>query len=305
MNRIFTAAFALLLSVPAATAQYQQGNNQGGSPQSDQQARYNEMMARMNEEAKVYYANADTADYGVRYRMKYLFNKAKNLTYLEDRVVLVSPGVSLDMTYEAMGEARWFKANPGTQGGDPGLAYHLTPSFYFYYPATGRQVNTYRIITEEFLLADGKCENRWDITDEEMKIGVYNCRKATLEKGGRKWTAWFTTDLPHRAAPRDFNGLPGVVLQLTDADKEVCWYFNGLVENLDDDKLFIRFPDRFTDIPAGHFDKVLRLFAIADVSGNNYVQRSGVMDKSQSFYPEKYRPSTGIDACVIDNPIER
>ena len=29
------------------------------------------------------------------------------------------------------------------------------------------------------------------------------------------------------------------------------------------------------------------------------------MSKNSSHYPEKYTPSTGIDACEIDNPIER
>ena len=57
-------------------------------------------------------------------------------------------------------------------------------------------VQTYRIIAEEFKLSDSTCANKWDITSEEKKIGEYNCRKATLEKDGRKWTAWFTTDLP-------------------------------------------------------------------------------------------------------------
>ena len=73
-------------------------------------------------------------------------------------------------------------------------------------------VRTYRIVTDEFLIDDAKCENKWNVTSEEKKIGEYNCRKATLDKGGRKWTAWFTTDLPHQAAPRTFAGLPGVVL---------------------------------------------------------------------------------------------
>lgn len=302
-----TIAAALLLlsfSTPAAFAQYQQGGGQQHS-QADRQARYNEMLARMKEEAKAYYADADTAEYGVRYRMKYLYNKANNLTFAEDRVVLIHPRVALDMSYESIGEIRWRNANPDSNAADPGLAYHLTPSYYFFYPESGRTVNTYRVIGEEFKLSDKVCDNKWTITGEEMKIGVYNCRKATLTKDGREWTAWFTTDLPHRGAPRNFNGLPGVVLQVTDADKEVCWYFNGLVENLEDDILHIKFPERFTTIPVENFGKVVRIIAVSEAHGQSYIQQSGAMSKYKGFYPEKFRPSTGIDACNIDNPIER
>lgn len=35
------------------------------------------------------------------------------------------------------------------------------------------------------------------------------------------------------------------------------------------------------------------------------IKRIAVMDMRQGHYPEKYRPSTGIHALNIDNPIER
>ena len=72
-----------------------------------------ERQARMEQEAREYYANADTALYGVRYRFFYLYNKSRNLRYEEDRMVLVRPEVTLDMSYEGLGESRWMAANKG------------------------------------------------------------------------------------------------------------------------------------------------------------------------------------------------
>ena len=294
MNKgIIAAAFAIALAVPAFA---QQQTPDGGNKKADDAA------AKMKEEAKAYFADTDTAEYGVRYRLFYLYNKEKNLLFEEDRVVLVRPEVTLDMSYEGIGETRWRLANPNSRGGDMGLAYHLTPSFYFYYPETDRFVKTYRIISEEFLLSDGKSENKWEIGKEEKKIGLYNCRKATCEIGGRKWTAWFTTDLPHRAGPRTLTGLPGVVLEAYDQEREVRWMFNGLVENMPESPLYVKIPSKYTDIPVENFPKILRLFSLSD---NSYIQSAGVMSKSPGYYPEKYRPSTGIDACLVDNPIER
>lgn len=295
MNRILTA---LILSAAVALPAAAQHPRQGGNRQQEMQ----EMQAKMKAEAEAYYANADTAEYGVRYRFKYKYNKEDNLTYDEDRVVLIRPEVTLDMSYEGIGETRWRQAHPNEQGGDMSLAYHLTPSFYFYYPENDREVKFYRVIAEDFKLDDRTSGNKWKITDEQKKIGTYNCRKATLDKDGRKWTAWFTTELPYKAGPRTLTGLPGVVLEASDADGEVRWLFNGLVDNQPESKLYIRVPDKFSTVPAKKFKKILDIFGR---TSSSQLHDSGVWEVRPGHYPEKYRPSTGIDGINVDNPIER
>lgn len=297
MKTILTA-IALTAAIAFNGAAQQPGNNHGGG----QQQKANEMQAKLKAEAEAYYANADTAEYGVRYLFKYKYNKEHNLSFYEDRMVLIRPQVTLDMSYEGMGETRWRMKNPDTRGGDPSLAYHLTPSYYFYYPESDRMVETYRIIAEDFKLSDYTCSNKWNITSDEKKIGEYNCRKATLDKDGRHWTAWFTNDLPHRGAPDDLTGLPGVVLEVSDDEGEVCWLFNGLLANEPDSKLYIKFPDTFSPMPVEKFPMIVRMFALSD---NTHLQSAGIMNMRKSQYPEKYTPSTGIHALNIDNPIKR
>lgn len=296
MKTIFTA-IALTAAITFSGWAQQPGRPGGG-----QQQKANEMKAKLKEEAAAYYANADTAEYGVRYRFKYKYNKARNLTYEEDRMVLIHPEKTLEMSYQGLGENRWRINHPESRGGDLSLAYHLTPSYYFYYPESDRLVETYRIISEEFKLSDGNCGNKWDISSEEKKIGEYNCRKATIDKDGRKWTAWFTTDLPHRGAPATLAGLPGVVIEASDADGEVRWTFNGLISNEPESKLYIKFPDSFSSVPVENFSKIVRICALSD---NNHMQSAGVLDMRPGHYPERYRPATGIDALNIDNPIKR
>lgn len=58
----------------------------------------------------------------------------------------------------------------------------------------------------------------WKILSETTKIGEYKVQKAETEFGGRKWTAWFTTDLPYQDGPYKFSGLPGLVVKAEDAD---------------------------------------------------------------------------------------
>lgn len=57
----------------------------------------------------------------------------------------------------------------------------------------------------------------WKISSETTKIGEYKVQKAETEFAGRKWTAWFTTDLPYQDGPYKFNGLPGLIVKVEDS----------------------------------------------------------------------------------------
>lgn len=60
----------------------------------------------------------------------------------------------------------------------------------------------------------------WKILSETTKIGDYKVQKAETDFGGRKWIAWFTTDLPYQDGPYKFNGLPGLVVKAEDSTGE-------------------------------------------------------------------------------------
>ncbi len=57
----------------------------------------------------------------------------------------------------------------------------------------------------------------WKILSEKQKIGNWETQKATTEFAGRKWTAWFTEELPFQDGPYKFRGLPGLIVKLEDA----------------------------------------------------------------------------------------
>jgi len=67
----------------------------------------------------------------------------------------------------------------------------------------------------------------WKISNEKEKIGPYNTQKATADFGGRKWTAWFTTDLPFQDGPYKFSGLPGLIVKIEDDGKNYSWVLQG------------------------------------------------------------------------------
>ena len=299
LNILTAAALALCVAAPAQAQQHRGGQRQNQSPE-EMKAQAEAYQKKMAEERQAYYADADTALYGVRYRFKYLYNKAENLRYEEDRVALISPKTTLEMSWEGIGEQRWRQAHDGKRSNDPGLAYHLTPSYRFYYPEENRLLQTYRVLADEFVVSDTLPALDWKLEEGERKFDQYTAKKATLDRGGRHWTAWYSEELTGRAAPADFIGLPGVLLELEDSTGEVSWKFNGFVFNTPDSKLYIKEPAALRRVPADHLRKIRRIFAR---SSDNYLQSSGVYDKDKASYPEKYRPSTGIDALTSDNPL--
>ncbi|MFZ4927530.1 GLPGLI family protein [Chryseobacterium sp. Mn2064] len=85
-------------------------------------------------------------------------------------------------------------------------------------------------------------ENRiinWKIDPAKQKIGEYNSQKATADFGGRKWIAWFTTDIPIQDGPYKFSGLPGLIVKMEDVTKSHIYELIG-VKNLSKE---IEYPD--------------------------------------------------------------
>jgi len=67
----------------------------------------------------------------------------------------------------------------------------------------------------------------WKISNEKAKIGAYNAQKATTEFAGKKWTAWFSSELPFQDGPYKFSGLPGLIVKIEDEDKNYSWVLQG------------------------------------------------------------------------------
>ena len=83
-----------------------------------------------------------------------------------------------------------------------------------------------RISTKLFKYDDPVTFN-WKILPDKEKIGAYNTQKATTEFGGRKWIAWFSTELPFQDGPYKFHGLPGLIVKIEDDGKNYSWTLQG------------------------------------------------------------------------------
>lgn len=98
---------------------------------------------------------------------------------------------------------------------------------YYYF------ANEDRFFTKEQMgisyLTERKAEKiAWKITSEKQIIEGINCKKATAFFKGRNWNVWFAEDLPFTSGPWRLTGLPGLIIQANDENKEVLFDFAGL-----------------------------------------------------------------------------
>lgn len=89
------------------------------------------------------------------------------------------------------------------------------------------------LLGKVFLIQDSLKTNPWKLQNETKNIGTYTCFKATLERevnsdldGSKEMqtvTAWYTPQIPVSNGPEEFQGLPGLILELSyDSQTILC-----------------------------------------------------------------------------------
>lgn len=113
----------------------------------------------------------------------------------------------------------------------------------------------------EFLIKTPSNHN-WNISSESKKIDNYLCYKATCSESytsrdgktkERVITAWFCPELPYSFGPLDFNGLPGLILELEKSGNKIV--AKSIV--LSDKTIELKIPNKKT-ITKEQYDKKIK-----------------------------------------------
>lgn len=93
----------------------------------------------------------------------------------------------------------------------------------------------------------------WKFVEGDTTILTYSCHKAICSYGGRDYIAWFTPDIPISDGPYKFSGLPGLIVRLSDTNKEHAFELYKLKEsNNKREMFFIRKDDLSETTPQGY-----------------------------------------------------
>jgi len=102
-----------------------------------------------------------------------------------------------------------------------GMSRNLLCKYKVYknYPGKGNEMLTG--YTGKFLRVIESLNMRWEIeSNKDTVILGYRCKKASTWFAGRKYVAWYSSEIPLNEGPYKFNGLPGLILRLYDTRKQ-------------------------------------------------------------------------------------
>ena len=156
---------------------------------------------------------------------------------------------------------------------------HVRMSTYVYknYP-TGQMTITDRISLQDYCYVDSLHTQTWTMGDSTREVLGYTCQQATADFRGRRWTAWFTTDIPISDGPWKLGGLPGLILEAYDEGKQHVFTAVGL-ERVKDELIIFNRPFRGNH----RFEQTNRLDFLR-------MERRSLMDSNSFIQME-----TGID----------
>lgn len=68
----------------------------------------------------------------------------------------------------------------------------------------------------------------WEIKSDIKIINGFTCQKATANYSGRSYIAWFTEEVPINDGPYVFNGLPGLIVEISDNKNHYSFSLVGI-----------------------------------------------------------------------------
>ena len=104
-----------------------------------------------------------------------------------------------------------------------------TRAEYYQFSSVNKFMRKETLITP-YLIEEAMPVINWKISSDTASFGSLHCQKATGHFKGRDYTAWFCPDLPFHAGPWKLNGLPGLIVEAYDTNKEVVFKFDGMEE---------------------------------------------------------------------------
>jgi GLPGLI family protein len=177
----------------------------------------------------------DTAQVLVHYKFSHVRDTTnRGNPYTENMVLVIGKRAGVYRSYDrilgmAADKKRWKEAVASSPNGNIRFDTRMRGSGteYYQYPNDRKMVRKEEMFGN-FLLTDAMPVIDWRITGDTASFGGLHCQKATCHFKGRDYTAWFCPDLPLHIGPWKLNGLPGVIVEASDAKGDVRFTFDGV-----------------------------------------------------------------------------
>ncbi|WP_316784842.1 GLPGLI family protein [Pedobacter frigiditerrae] len=68
----------------------------------------------------------------------------------------------------------------------------------------------------------------WKLSKDTISLSGLNCQKATATFEGKNWEVWYAPSVPFPGGPWKLNGLPGLIVEAYDTNKQIYFQFAGM-----------------------------------------------------------------------------
>ncbi|NNU34351.1 GLPGLI family protein [Mucilaginibacter sp. S1162] len=182
----------------------------------------------------------DTAKLIVHYKFSHLRDTTqKDKPYTENMVLFLGQSASAYKSYDRKLQQEMMQKQVAQQMAEQKGSGRLninvqsrgqtTSTEYYQFPVEGKFIRKERLITP-YLIEEPMPVINWKISADTMTVGSLHCQKATGHFKGRDYTARFTTEVPFHAGPWKLSGLPGLIVEAYDTNKEVVFKFDNMEE---------------------------------------------------------------------------
>ena len=130
-----------------------------------------------------------------------------------------------------------------------------------------------RLGMDAYNISDDRKIN-WKILSEKEKIGEWNAQKAEADFAGRKWIAWFSTEIPIQDGPYKFRGLPGLIIKIEDKTGSHKMELKG-IKNITGNVDINVFEVKEIAVNSKQFQKVLKEYENDPTKGIKQIQMGG------------------------------
>ncbi len=102
-------------------------------------------------------------------------------------------------------------------------------SYYVFKNSPTKNVSTYDTAGLDKFTYDEPFEVwNWEIGEATKDILGYECVEASTDYHGRKWTVWFTPEIPIQNGPWKLGGLPGLILEAVSEGGQYSFVATGI-----------------------------------------------------------------------------
>lgn len=257
------------------------------------------------------HASAQSPDKALA-RVKYSFIHIKDTTqknnpYTENMLLVIGKNASVytsaDRINRKLIEDGKLKAEPK----NPKAPFKPVSQIDYYFFVKENLFFTKEKLFNEYLAEEKAPKIKWITTKDTASFSGIACKKATAYFKGRNWVAWYAPELPFQSGPWKLNGLPGLIIEAYDNQKQVHFQFAGIdnvnSSNTNSNSIFfeedIKLPKNAKRTDIKEYNKV-KDFSERDPQGFTAAML-GVERKSVLIG----RSTTGVAGpTVTNNPIE-